>query len=128
MATTEITVEQGKAFSLALRWNVTNDGGATKTPVSLVGMKARMQIRPRVGVPAWVTVVSDVTDTYWSTSGNIVLEANGDTGRVDVFIGASLTRFVVAHGIFELKMITDTDQIDTLIRGPVNTVLEVTSS
>lgn len=127
MATTTIEVNQGKSFSLSLRWNVSNDGGATKTPVSLAGKKARMQIKARVGAPAWVTVVSDVADTNWSSSGNIVLEANGDTGRVDVFIGASLTQFVVAHGIFELKMLTNTDQIDTLVRGPVNTVLEVTA-
>lgn len=127
MATTEIEVSQGKSFSLSLRWNVSNDGGATKSPVSLAGKKARMQIKSRVGAPAWVTVVSDVADTNWSSSGNIVLEAGGDTGRVDVFIGASLTKFVVAHGVFELKMLTNTDQVDTLVRGPVNTVLEVTA-
>jgi hypothetical protein len=127
MATTTIAVDQGKSFSLSLRWNVSNDGGATKTPVSLVGKKARMQIKSRVGAPAWVTVVSDTGDTNWSSSGNIVLEANGDTGRVDIFIGATLTKAVVAHGIFELKMVTDVDEIETLIRGPVNTTLEVTA-
>lgn len=125
MATTDLTVEQGKTFSLSLRWNVSSDGGATKTPVSLANKKARMQIRPRPGAPAWVTVVSDVADTYWSVHTNLVLEAGGDTGRIDATISAAVTPQVLENGVYELAVWTTADDIHNVVRGRVGTVKQI---
>jgi hypothetical protein len=122
MATTDLIVEQGKTYSQSLRWNVSSDGGATKTPVSLAGKKARMQIRPRAGAPAWVTVVSDAADTYWDVHTNLVLEANGDTGRIDIVISAVVTDQIPENGAYELVVYSTTDQVSTVMRGKVNTV------
>jgi hypothetical protein len=122
MATTDLIVEQGKTYSQSLRWNVSSDGGVTKTPVSLAGKKARMQIRPRAGAPAWVTVVSDAADTYWDVHTNLVLEANGDTGRIDIVISALVTDQIPENGAYELVVYSTTDQVSTVMRGKVNTV------
>lgn len=125
MATVAIQVEQGRTFSWSVRWNVSGDGGATKTPVSLAGKKARLQIRPRAGAAAWVTVVSDPADTYWNTYTNLVLEAGGDTGRIDALISAAVTPQVLENGVYELAVFTTVNDVHGVVRGSVNTVKQL---
>jgi hypothetical protein len=127
VAVSDIEVEQGKTFSLSLRWSVSGDGGLTKSAVSLVGRVARMQIRARVGAPAWVTATSDTLSPDYSAASHITLEANGDTGRVDIYLSATATALIQEHGVYEVKIITDADQKNTLVRGKVHLVKEVTS-
>jgi len=126
LATKKLEIKQGTTYRIAFRKNT--KVGTVLTPVSLAGKKARMKLRRNLGdVQAMVTLVSDTGLPTWSTSGNLVIENAGDIGRVDVYIGATLTDLLTSSGVWDLELYTTSDDVEALIGGAFTLVRQATT-
>lgn len=115
-ASKNITVDQGTVFRIGFRKNTMV--GNVKTPFSLAGLKARMWFkRTLVDETPMLKLTSDTGDPNYSTSGNLVIEPGGDTGRVDVYIGATLTDQLTSSGVWNLELYSGADDVERLIGG-----------
>lgn len=115
-ASKKLTIDQGTTYRIAFRKNTKS--GVTLTPVSLAGKKARMYFkRTLTDETPMLKLVSDTGDPDYTTSGNLVIEAGADTGRVDVYIGATLTHLLTSSGVWNLELYTTADDVERLIGG-----------
>lgn len=103
-------------------------------PYSLAGCSARMQIRQRVSsTTALLTATTGDPDVYPDSGGRIILEAGGETGRIDIVLTDTDTDKLTvkkAYYDFELQWpAVDGElrpRVDRLLEGTVTVDLNVT--
>ena len=86
-----------------------------KTPISLVGLDARMSIRARNNANA-----SELELT--TTNSRLVLEDAAITGKVDIVLTAVETEtLTIDVGVYDLELYSavDADIVDTILEGAV---------
>lgn len=105
--TFDIDVEQWTSFRMNLVYS--DDQG----PVPIGDYEARMQIRRRFGSPLLIDA-----STY---NGKIVLERDGQPGRIDVWIGAEQTAVLTRNCVYDLNLIrkNQPDDVVRVIQGKV---------
>lgn len=112
-----LTINKGAKYIKTFVWR-----DKTKTPISLAGLSARMQIRETLES---TTVISELT----TVNGKIILEPNAETGRIDLLIGATETdAFTVNNAVYDLELynISDPDDVTRIVEGVVSIVGGVT--
>ena len=126
VAVKNLSIPQGAAFRIAFRKNTKS--GVTLTPVSLAGKKARMYFRRTLSdsEEPMVKLVSDTGLPEYTTSGFLTIEPSGDTGRVDVFLGATLTHLLSTSGVWNLELYTTSDDVERLIGGSFELLRDAT--
>ena len=71
---------------------------ANRQPISLAAYEARMQIRERIDSTSFIVELT-------STLGGINLEQGGETGRIDIRIGADVTdTFNFDRAVYDLEI------------------------
>lgn len=116
-ATFDFEIEQGA--KLAKRFQYNDEDG---TPVPLTGFSGRMQIRETTDAPTFIIELT-------TANGGIIFEAGGDVGRIEWFIGATVTEamdFGKAVYDFEIHEDADVDNVIRLLEGKVTLDFEVT--
>lgn len=98
------TVHKGNTLTLSM--GLTSGG----TPINLTGYNVSLEVR--VGESATTTV-------YDVDSGHAVV--NGSLGRFQVVVGADITD-TWSNGRYELKIISPTDQVTTLLFGALEVI------
>ncbi len=117
-ASRKLTIDQGATFRIAFRKNTRANPTAPLVPFSLAGKNARIYFkRVLTDVTPMLKLTSDTGSPDYTTSGNLVIEAGGDTGRVDVYIGASLTAQLATSGVWNLEIYSSQDDVERLIGG-----------
>lgn len=103
---TTLEMEQGATFRVSLTYTDANNA-----PISLVGYKAHMQVRLRVGAPVLIDLSTE--------NGGIVL--NGTSGVISVRGKASDTLKVTRNAVYDLHLIsaTDPEEVVRVFGGPV---------
>lgn len=120
-AVIDLQIKQGATFRRSLVWKTRDDAG-TATPVPLAGYVARMQIRSRKGAAtALLTLTSDAESDDYSPHAHLVLEPEGATGQVDIYIGATATDQLTRSGVYDLEfhLLGDPDEVVALAGGAV---------
>lgn len=120
-AVIDLQIKQGATFRRSLVWKTRDDAG-TATPVPLAGYEARMQIRARKGADtALLTLTSDAESEDYSPHAHLVLEPDDATGRIDIYIGATVTGQLTRSGVYdlELHLLGDPDEVVPFIGGAV---------
>lgn len=105
-----LTIETGITFEKT--WIYADN---TRTPISLSGYEARMQIRERIDSP---TILVDLT----STIEGITLEDALETGRIDIRIGADDTNLLdFDRAVYDLEIYKPADitEVKRLVQGSV---------
>ena len=127
-ATYDIPVEQGATLRLAfVRAEADEDG--VPQPVPLRNVVAKMQIRLKARASqAVLTLTSDTTSPDYSPHANLTLEPDGETGRIDVYLGATATDQLVRDCVYDLELhsTTNADEVIRLIQGAIKVNLQVT--
>lgn len=90
---------------------------AAGEPISLVGLTARMQIRPYKGS-------SDVMVSITSAGGGIVL--GGTAGTVRVVILTAQTSLIVSDGYYDIELVDGSGEVDRFLEGAIKLNPEVT--
>jgi hypothetical protein len=118
----QLTAYQGKTFRVSFQ---VSDGSQ---PQSLAGYGATFQILQRAGG----TVVLEVDDTMTGDSldaGNadvpVAIEPNGQTGLVQVRLGADQTATLTKSGVYDCSIYSKTDstEVQLLAGGPLSVIL-----
>jgi len=112
-----LTIEKGARYFKTFIWK-----DKSKTAISLAGYSARMQIRSSVTTPTFEIELT-------TTNGRIQLEPSGETGRIDLILGASLTdALTIDSGVYDLELYNqgDSDDVNRLIEGVVTIIEGVT--
>lgn len=113
----DITIEKGAAFKKTLVWKDSNSSA-----ISLSAYAARMHIRETLES---ASAVVDIT----SATSAIVIEALASTGRIDIFIDASVTAdLAINKGVYDLELYVSANPVDVtrLMEGKVTISPEVT--
>lgn len=117
-ATKKLSIDQGTTFRIGFRKNTRATPTGPLVPVSIAGKKARMYFkRTLTDETPMLKLVSDTGDPAYTTSGFLTIEPSADTGRVDVYIGASLTHLLSSSGVWNLELYTSSDDVERLIGG-----------
>lgn len=107
-----IVFERGATFDASLLYR------RAGVPQSLAGYSAKMEVRPALG-SATVLLTASTAD------GSILLEPNGDMGRITFKVPPSSTSLLIADApaVFDLKLshLTDANVRKILIRGDATT-------
>lgn len=109
--------EKGARFQKTLVWQ-----DSSKVPVPLTGFEARMQVRDSINSAGFAVEVTSV-------GGDIVLEAGGNIGQIDITIGATVTdALVMTSGVYDIEIYdpADVDVVDRLVEGTVEVISGVT--
>jgi hypothetical protein len=112
-----LTIEKGATYYKSFIWR-----DKTKVPISISGLSARMQIRASLNSTSFEVELTTAT-------GEIVLEAGSETGRVDITIGATVTdALTIDIGVYDLELYdpADPDNVTRLVEGIVSVVEGVT--
>jgi hypothetical protein len=121
-----ITMNQGKTFRLSGYYAEDIDLTDPYDPqpigsISLAGLEARAQVRRRPSKDA--DLVLDLTEY-------ITLEADGDTGRWDIEVGADVTATVESAGWWDLELYDplDSTEVAVIVAGRVGLTKERTAA
>jgi len=112
-----LTIEKGSRYFKTFIWR-----DKDKVAISLAGLSARMHIRESVESTSFEIELT-------TTNGRIQLEADAETGRIDLIIGATLTdALTIASGVFDLELYnqSDPDDVNRLMEGVVSIVEGIT--
>ena len=116
-ANINLTIEKGSKYFKTFIWR-----DKSKTPISLAGLSARMQIRETITDIAFEVELTTI-------NGRIVLEDNAETGRIDLILGATITDAITINsGVFDLELynVSDPDDVTRLMEGVVSIIEGVT--
>jgi hypothetical protein len=112
-----LTIEKGAKYTKTFVWR-----DSAKSPIDISGLQARMQIRETLTSDAFAVELTTI-------NGRIVLEAGGETGRIDLILGATITDAItITSGVFDFELYNDSDpdDVNRLIEGVVSIVSGVT--
>ncbi len=115
--TLNLVIDKGATYRKRIKWS-----DSKKQPVPLTGYAGRMHVREDIDNE---TVLIELT----SGNGGVVLEANGDEGCIDLYIGAQATAaldFAVGTYDLEIYNLTDPDDVIRLVSGSVEVTPEIT--
>lgn len=119
----DLTIDKGSTFRHKLKWQ-TRDSLGVITDVDLTGFTAAMKIRLKRTDPDPALI--ELT----TANGGIVLEAGGETGRIDLYISHTTTAAIDwSTGVYDLEL-TDaggTGDVKRLVQGRVAVDQEVTT-
>ena len=105
-----LTIEKGAKYLKTFIWK-----DRDRNPISLASYAARMQIRQTIS--ASTPEIELTTD-----NGRIDLEPGGETGRIDLLLGATETDALgINAGVFDLELYNpaDSDDVYRLMEGVV---------
>lgn len=116
--TYDLELQQGATYERTIVWQA-----ADGTPRSLAGLQARLQVRGKLDDAAPVLSLTS------EPAAGLVVEPDGETGRLDVRIGADLTgALAVRGGVYDLEVYdpADPSTVHRLLQGRVKLDREVT--
>lgn len=114
----DLIIEKGAKKEIII--NYKDSGG---NPISLASYKCRMQSRATISS---TEVIFQVTT---DPGDGIILEPGAETGRIDVFIGASITDDIVeTNGVYDIELYNpgDPDDVIRLLEGFIEFKEQVT--
>lgn len=128
-----MTCQQGSTFDLRLTLQYTNPdyvngcNGAEVCPEFLIwdltGYTARMQVRKYVdSATAMATLNTENLSSYRITLGN----PNPTDGTITLFIRAEDTRTILTSGVYDIEIISPTNEVDRILQGQFILSPEVT--
>lgn len=105
----------------ALSYSAYTSGGAIQynTPVSLAGFTARMTVRDRVGGDELLSLTTENDRIVISPSTNSI------SLRLTAVDSEELT---FSRGVYDLELVSSTDEVTRLVNGVIRIVKEVTTS
>ena len=112
-----LKIEKGAKFTKTLIWK-----DKDSDPISLTEYGARMHIRQRISD---TTFIEELT----TDNAGIVLEAGGNTGQIELYIGATSTdEYTSEYAVYDLELYstTDVDNVIRLLGGQITIVEGVT--
>ncbi len=128
-----ITCQQGSTFDLQLTLQYTNPdypGNCANPNVcpefliwDLTGYTARMQVRKYVDS---ATTIANLTTENLSTFRIILGNANPNDGTINLFIRAEDTRNITSSGVYDIEIISPTNEVDRILQGDFILSTEVT--
>ena len=113
----DLIIEQGATFTHTF---IKRD--AAKVAVSLAGFDARLQIREEITSSVFLLELT-------TANGGIVLEANSETGRIDLYIGATVTEGITwVAGVYDIELVetADPDNVARIVKGSFSVDPEIT--
>lgn len=128
-----ITCQQGSTFDMQLTLQYTNPdypGNCADPDVcpefliwDLTGYTARMQVRKYIDS---ATTIAELTtqnaSSYRITLGN----QDPEDGTISLFIRAEDTRTILASGVYDIEIISPTNEVDRILQGEFILSPEVT--
>ena len=128
-----ITCQQGATFDLQLTLQYTNPDypGDCVDPNAcpeflvwdLTGYTAKMQVRKYVDS---ATTIANLTTENLSTFRIILGNANPNDGTINLFIRAEDTRNITSSGVYDIEIISPTNEVDRILQGDFILSREVT--
>ncbi len=128
-----ITCQQGSTFDLQLTLQYTNPDypGNCADPSDcpefliwdLTGYTARMQVRKYVDS---ATTIASLTTENLSTFRIILGNADPVDGTINLFIRAEDTRNITSSGVYDIEIISPTNEVDRILQGDFILSPEVT--
>ena len=129
----KIICQQGSTFDLQLTLQYTNPdyatgcGGAEVCPEflpwDLTGYTARMQVRKYIDSgSAMATLNTENLSSYRITLGN----PNPTDGTIALFIRAEDTRTILTSGVYDIEIISPSNEVDRILQGEFFLSPEVT--
>jgi len=128
-----ITCQQGSTFDLQLTLQYTNPdyatgcGGAEVCPEfllwDLTGYTARMQVRRYIES---ATPTATLTTENISTFRIILGNADPVDGTINLFIRAEDTRALTTSGVYDIEIISPSNEVDRILQGDFILSPEVT--
>lgn len=125
--------QQGSTFDLQLTLQYTNPdysngcGGAEVCPEflpwDLTGYTARMQVRKYVESATTIaTLTTENAATFRITLG----DPTPTDGKISLFIRAEDTRNITTSGVYDIEIISPTNEVDRILQGEFVLSQEVT--
>jgi len=128
-----ITCQQGSTFDLQLTLQYTNPDypGNCEDPEvcpefliwDLTGYTARMQVRKYIDS---ATPIATLTTENISTFRIILGNADPDDGTINLFIRAEDTRAISTSGVYDIEIISPSNEVDRILEGDFILSKEVT--
>jgi len=113
----DLLIEQGATFRHTFFRR-----DADKVAISLAGYEARMQIRESIDSDT-------VLEEFTTANGRITIEAGSETGRIDLYVGATDTEAMVwVSGVYDLELVetADPENVIRIVKGGFTVDPEVT--
>ncbi len=128
-----ITCQQGSTFDLQLTLQYTNPdyangcGGAEVCPEflpwDLTGYTARMQVRKYMES---ATTITELTTQNLATNRITLGNPDPEDGTITLFIRAEDTRAITMSGVYDIEIISPTNEVDRILQGDFILSQEVT--
>lgn len=129
----KIVCQQGSTFDLQLTLQYTNpdypancaDPSACPEflPWDLTGYTARMQVRKYVES---ATTIAELTTQNLSSFRITLGDPDPDDGTISLFIRAEDTRQITSSGVYDIEIISPTNEVDRILQGEFVLSPEVT--
>ena len=129
----KIICQQGSTFDLQLTLQYTNPdyatgcGGAEVCPEflpwDLTGYTARMQVRKYMESS---TTIAQLTTENLSTNRIILGNPDPEDGTITLFMRAEDTRAITVSGVYDIEIISPSNEVDRILQGEFVLSPEVT--
>lgn len=109
----DLSIEKGATYRKVLIWK-----DSSKNIIDITGYTARMQIRSSVTAPSFLVEL---------TTENSRITITGAEGKIELYISDTDTSALQGtQGVYDLELISTTNDVIKLLRGNVSMVDEVT--
>ena len=129
----KIICQQGSTFDLQLTLQYTNPDYATGCsgaevcpeflPWDLTGYTARMQVRKYMESS---TTIAQLTTENLSTNRIILGNPDPEDGTITLFMRAEDTRAITVSGVYDIEIISSSNEVDRILQGEFVLSPEVT--